>query len=422
MEDLLARGRPLEQGALSDVRVCDFGGQLAGAGATKLLAAFGAQIIRVEDPETRGQWDLLRRVGPFLDSRRGVDLGGGFNNHNVGKLGVTINLRTEEGRALLTRLLRECDVVTENFAAGVLEKLGFGYESLRSIRQDVIYVSNSGFGHTGPLRAFKTWGPIVQAVSGLTFSTGLPDSEPAGWGFSFMDHIAAYYMALVVLAALHDRAVTGEGQWIDLASTATGLAMLPTEILDATVNGRPGRRPDRPGGNRADFAQMCPHGVYPTDRQDRWIAIACREDRDWEALVDVIDERWARDPALATLAGRLVREDQLDGDIGEWSASHSGDALERNIRTAGVPVSVVKSPKERIDEDPELTAWGMFPWVDHKEIGEVRVEGVPVHLSETDWSITDAAPCLGEHNDLVFGGLLGLGAEELDRLRREGVI
>jgi benzylsuccinate CoA-transferase BbsF subunit len=422
VEDLSAETRPLERGALSHVRVCDFGGQLAGAGATKLLAAFGAQVIRVEDPETRGQWDLLRRVGPFLDDRRGVDLGGGFNNHNVGKLGVTINLRTEEGRALLTRLLLECDVVTENFAAGVLEKLGFGYESLRSIRHDVIYVSNSGFGHTGPLRAFKTWGPIVQAVSGLTFSTGLPGSEPAGWGFSFMDHIAAYYMALAVLAALHERAVTGAGQWIDLASTAAGLAMLPTEILDATVNHRPGRRPDRPGGNRADFSQMCPHGVYPTEREDRWIAIACRDDRDWQALVGVLDERWARDPVLVTLAGRLAKEDELDARIQGWSASNSGDALELSLRSVGVPVSVVKSPKERIDEDPELRAWGMFPWVDHKEIGEVRVEGIPVRLSETDWSITDAAPCLGEHNDQVFGGLLGLGAAELDRLRREGVI
>jgi crotonobetainyl-CoA:carnitine CoA-transferase CaiB-like acyl-CoA transferase len=237
-----------------------------------------------------------------------------------------------------------------------------------------------------------------------------------------MDHVAAYYMALVVLAALHDRSVSGGGQWIDLASTAAGLAMLPTEILDATVNGRRGRRPGRPGGNRADFAQMCPHGVYSTERQDRWIAIACRDDRDWQALVGIIGERWARDPALATLPGRLAREDQLDGNMGEWSASRSGDALELAIRSVGVPVSVVKSPNERIDQDPELAAWGMFPWVDHKEIGEVRVEGVPVHLSETDWSITDAAPCLGEHNEQVFGGLLGLGTEELDRLRREGVI
>ena len=135
-------------GALSHVRVCDFGGQLAGAGATKLLAMFGAEVIRVEDPKTQGSWDMMRLVGPYVDDRRGVDFGGGFNNHNVNKLGVTLNLKDEDGRALLARLLRECDVVTENFAAGVLERLGFGYEQLKAIRPDVIYVSNSGFGHS----------------------------------------------------------------------------------------------------------------------------------------------------------------------------------------------------------------------------------------------------------------------------------
>jgi benzylsuccinate CoA-transferase BbsF subunit len=409
-------------GALSHIRVCDFSGQLAGAGATKLLAAFGAEVIRVEDPVSRGTWDALRGVGPFLDERRGVDLGGGFNNHNVGKLGVTINLRMDEGRSLLTRLLRECDVVTENFAAGVLERLGFGYEVLQSIRQDMIYVSNSGFGHSGPLRTFKTWGPIVQALSGLTFSTGLPDSEPAGWGFSFMDHIAAYYMALVVLAAVHDRHITGQGQWIDLASTAAGLALFPTEILDASVNDRPGRSSGRPGGNRADFAEMCPHGVYPTSAEDRWIAIACRNDHDWHSLAALIGEPWAQDTRLAGLAGRLELQDHLDACLGSWSVRTAGDELEHALIAVDVPASVVKSPKERIDQDAELASWGLFPSVVHKAIGEVRVEGVPVHLSETDWSITEAGPCLGQHNELVFGELLGVGPEELERLRREGVI
>ena len=147
--------------ALSHLRICDFTGQLAGAGATKYLAAFGAQVIRIEDPVRRGRWDILRGLGPFKDERRGLDLGGAFNNHNVEKLGVTLNLRSERGRELLTELVKISDVVSENFAYGALERMGFSYEQLKSIRSDIIYVSNCGFGHTGPYHEFKTWGPIV---------------------------------------------------------------------------------------------------------------------------------------------------------------------------------------------------------------------------------------------------------------------
>ena len=409
-------------GALSHVRVCDFGGQLAGAGATKVLAMFGAEVIRVEDPTTQGRWDMMRVVGPYVDERRGVDLGGGFNNHNVNKLGVTIDLKADAGRELLTRLLGVCDVVTENFAAGVLERLGFGYEQLREIRPDVIYVSNSGFGHTGPYREFKTWGPIVQAVSGLTFTSGLPDAEPAGYGFSYMDHGAAAFMAIAVLAALHHREQTGEGQWIDLASTVAGLTLQRTAVLDWTVNGRPGRRAGEPNGNRADFAEMAPHGVYAAAGDDRWIALACRDDLDWQRLRDVFDDPAALEARFATLAGRLADEDDLDEIVGRWVREREPDRAAAAIVGAGVPASVVKSPAERIDHDPDLDTWGLFPSVRHPLIGDVRVEGLPLHLSETDWSADKGGPRLGEDNERILGELLGVAPDEVARLHADGVV
>ncbi len=408
--------------ALGHVRICDFGGQLAGAGATKLLAAFGAEVIRVEDPTTQGRWDMMRVVGPYVDERRGVDLGGGFNNHNVNKLGVTINLRAPDGPALLEKLLAKCDVVTENFAAGVLDRLGFGYEALARIKPDIIYVSNCGFGHTGPYRSFKTWGPVVQAVSGLTFTSGLPDEEPAGWGFSYMDHGAAGYMAIAILAALHHREVTGEGQWVDLASTATGITMQRTAVLDWTVNGRPSRRPGQPNGNHADFDAMAPHNIYAADGDDRWVALACRDDDDWHALRELLDDAAARATQFSTLQGRLEHQDALDEIVGRWVRSREASAAARDLVAAGVPASVVKSPQERIDEDPDLDTWGLFPTVDHPLMGEVRVEGVPLHFSATDWSIDKAAPLLGEDNDQIFRELLGLDEGELARLRTEGVV
>jgi benzylsuccinate CoA-transferase BbsF subunit len=407
--------------ALEHVRVCDFGGQLAGAGATKLLAMFGAEVIRVEDPTTQGRWDMMRVVGPYVDERRGVDFGGGFNNHNVNKLGVTIDLKAEEGRELLIRLLAVCDVVTENFAAGVLDRLGFGYDRLREIRPDVIYVSNSGFGHQGPYRDFKTWGPIVQAVSGLTFTTGLPDKEPAGYGFSYMDHGAAAFMAIAILAALHHRERTGEGQWVDLASTIAGLTLQRTAVLDWTVNRRPGRRPGEPNGNRADFAAMAPHGVYRAAGEDRWVAVACRDDDDWRRLHGVLAEPELGE-RFATLPGRLENEDELDEAIARWMRDRDAANAAAALVAAGVPASVVKSPRERIDEDPDVVAWGLFPTVHHPLIGDLRVEGVPVHLSETDWSADKGGPLLGEDNDRIFGDLLGIDADRLAHLRTEGVM
>jgi len=265
--------------ALSHIRICDFTGQLAGAGSTKWLAAFGAEVIRIEDPVKRGTWDILRTMPPFIDDRRGVDFGGGFNNHNVEKFGITLNLRTERGRELLYEIVKRSDVVAENFAAGVLARMGLPYEKMRALRPDIVYVSNCGFGHEGPYASFKTWGPIVQAVSGLTFSSGLPDREPAGWGYSFMDHTGAYVMAEAILFALLHRQRTGDGQWVDLSCTDAGLTLHGPALLDWTVNGRPMRRPRSPHSNRSEHPAMAPHGIYPAQGDDEWVAIACRTER-----------------------------------------------------------------------------------------------------------------------------------------------
>ena len=419
-------------GALGHIRICDFTGQLAGAGATKWLAAFGAEVIRIEDPVKRGTWDILRGAPPFVDERRGIDLGAGFNNHNVGKLGITLNLRTERAKELLAELVRRSDVVSENFAGGVLDRLGFGYDRLRELRPGIIYVSNSGFGHTGPYAAFKSWGPIAQAVSGLTFQSGLPDQPPAGWGYSYMDHTGGYYMATAILAALYHRARTGEGQWVDLSCSEAGAYLNGPAVLDWSVNGRPLRRDGQPHSNRSTSPAMAPHGIYPTASEapgidglgagDNWVAIACRHDADWGELVAEIGEPWAEDEAYATLAGRLAHQDELDDRMASWTRGRDRKALAAALLARGVPAAAVARPAERIDEDPAMAKWGLWPTVEHTAMGEVRVDGLPVHLSETDWRITEGGPCLGEDNDRVYGELLGLSADEIGELRSQGVI
>jgi crotonobetainyl-CoA:carnitine CoA-transferase CaiB-like acyl-CoA transferase len=409
-------------GPLDGIRICDLSGQLAGAGATRTLAAFGAEVIRVEDPVRQGKWDLLRGGPPFVDKRRGINLGGAFNNHNVGKLGVTINTRVEAGRNLLGRLVAVSDVVTENFSAEVMDRWGFGYERLRALRPDVIYVSNCGFGHTGPYRPFRSWGPIVQALCGLTWSVGLADRPSAGMGFSYMDHHGANFLAFAVLAALIHRDRTGEGQWVDMSTTEAGASLLGPDILDGSVNGTPSRRPGMPDSNRSHHPVMAPHGIYPAAGEDQWVAIACRDDHDWKSLADALGETWATDARWSTVTCRKQDEDELDALIGAWTSRRGKFDVQSQLLRSGVPSAAVQTPPERIDHDPSTQSWGLWPEVTHPEMGSVRVDGLPIHLSETDWQIAAAAPRLGEHNHQVFGELLGLSADEIERLEGDGVI
>jgi crotonobetainyl-CoA:carnitine CoA-transferase CaiB-like acyl-CoA transferase len=403
------------------VRICDFTGQLAGAGATKILAAFGAQVIRIEDPVTGGLWDILRSLGPYLDERRDRDVGGAFNNHNVEKLGITLNLRTERGRELFRELVKRCDVVTENFAAGVLARRGFAYPDLRAINEKIIYVSNCGFGHVGPYRDFKSWGPVVQAVCGLTFTSGLPGLPPAGWGFSYMDHGGAYFMAIAILMALIHRSRTGEGQWVDMSCTEAGATLNGPAMLDYTVNGRRMRREGSPDSNRAQFDEMAPHGVYPALGDDAWIAIACRDDRDWRSLAGAVGKpTWA--DRYASLPERLRARLEIDAELSQWTRSREASVGAEALQKTGVPAAAVQRPEQRIDQDRNTEAWGLWPTVLHSAMGKVRVEGLPIHLSRTDWRIERGAPCLGEHNERVYGELLGLSADDIRSLREEGTL
>ncbi len=413
---------PPKSAALQGIRICDLSGILAGAGATRILAAFGAQVIRVEDPSNQGRWDIVRGSAPYLDDRRGINLGGMFNNHNVEKLGITCNLRTDAGKELFLRLVSCSDVVTENFSAGVMERLGLGYEHLREVNERVIYVANSGFGATGPYSRFKTFGPIVQAMSGLTFNAGLPGHEPSGYGFSYMDHMGANFMAFAILAALVQRNRTGRGTAIDMSCTDAGLSLAGPGLLDAMVHDRPPRAAGELDTNADNFPPMAPHGIYPAAGDDSWVAIACRDDADWERLAPLLAHGAAADPRFATTASRLEHRGALEALVADWTSTRTAEAAEAAARSAGVPAARVASPEQRVDHDAATAEWGLWPTTRHTEIGEVRVDGMPMHLSETDWVIARGAPCLGEHNDFVYRELLGLSPDELDAFTAAGVV
>ena len=409
----------MSETALSAFRICDFTGQLAGAGATKWLAAFGADVIRIEDPVREGRWDILRGNPPFLDGQSGLDNGGGFNNHNTDKLGITLNLRTDKAKEILTEIIKVSDVVAENFAAGVLEKWGFSYDAMRAIKPDIIYVSNCGFGHVGPYSQFKTWGPIVQAISGLTYTSALPDQPPAGWGYSYMDHTGGYYMAMAIMLALLHKQNTGEGQWVDLACTEPAVTLNGPALLDWSVNGR-GLRDQNFNANRSQFAPMAPHGIYPCLGDDHWIAISCRDDNDWQQLAKLIDAPWTT--AFADADYRLSHQDQLDEHIAQWTQPQDKFHLQDRLRALPIPVAAVQKPKERIEDDATTNNFGLWPTVTQSAMGNVRVDGQPVHFSQTDWQQNRGAPCLSEHTREVLTRLLGYDDATIDQLYADGVL
>ncbi|MGI8550255.1 MAG: CaiB/BaiF CoA transferase family protein, partial [Dehalococcoidia bacterium] len=369
---------------LGGVRVVDFSWIVAGPQATRLLADYGAEVIRIE---YEGRLDSIRigMTSPPADPAS-PNGSGFFNNLNRNKRSVTLNLNHPRGIELLKQLIAVSDVVVENFSSRVMEQKGLSYETMAAINPGVIYLSLSGFGHVGRDRDYVTWGPTAQAVSGLTLMSGLPDSPPAGWGYSYLDHTAGYYGAMALLFALYERRRSGLGQYIDIAQIETGMVLAGPAILDAQVNGRAYRRPGNPPGNHASYPAVAPHNSYRcrpdlqhADAGDRWVAIAVFTDEEWQALCRVMDEpAWCHEARFAGNAGRLHDQADLDRLIESWTSGLDRYDVMYLCQAAGVPAGVVQDAADKQERDPQLAARNFYPEIDHAELGRHRFEGVPI--------------------------------------------
>jgi crotonobetainyl-CoA:carnitine CoA-transferase CaiB-like acyl-CoA transferase len=417
-------------GPLQGVTVTDFCWMGVGSLATRLLADFGATVIRIED---RNRLDMPRRL-PFYkedrvrsygeeDPNPDPNKGGNFNNYNRNKLGITLNMREPEGRQLVDRLISLSSVLSENFAPGVMERWGLTEAHVRARRPDIIYARMSGFGHSGPYANYRSYGPVVQAVCGLSHISGLPGREPSGWGLSYMDNQAAYYNSAAILMAIFARNRTGVGTDIDVSAVEAGIELLGPVLMDVAVNHRTTRRPDFPTGNRLEYPTAAPHGVYPSLGTDRWVAIAVFSEDEWGRLVRTIgDPAWASDPRFATLGERAQHQDALDEHLGAWTRTLTCHEAMDLLQAAGVRAGAVQTAGDVNESDPQMAFRGTFFEMDHPVIGEARFEGLPFvasHFSPDHWR---SAPLLGEDNAYVFGELLGLPDEEIEDLDRRGVI
>jgi len=401
-----------------------------GSVATRLLADFGAEVIKIED---RTRIDTPRKLPLYKGEQArnfgeevvgaDPDRGGLFNNYCRNKLGVTINMRTDAGRRLAERLVAASSVVTENFAPGVMERWGLTYERLTELRPDVIYARMSGYGHSGPQASYRSYGPVVQAVSGLSFVSGLPGREPSGWGLSYMDNQAAFYNSAAILMAIRRRAMTGRGTEIDVSAVETGIGLLGPVLLDVTVNGRVTRGQDYPTGNRLEHPDAAPHGIYPARGEDRWVAIAVFNDAEWSRFVEAIGRpQWALDERFGSQRSRWEHQDALDAAISGWTRGRDRHEITKLLQDAGVPAGAVQNAEDLNETDPQLEHRGVFFEMDHPVIGEARFEGVPIRFAGMSADNWRSGPLLGEDNEFVFRELLGVGADEYAELASAGVI
>ncbi|MGD9889960.1 MAG: CaiB/BaiF CoA transferase family protein [Dehalococcoidia bacterium] len=404
---------------LEGVRVCDLSWIVAGPTATRVLADFGAEVIRVEHGQAL---DAIRRAPPIVGEQPTANNSGMFNYFNRNKKSVLLNARHPMGMEVLRRLIASCDVVIENFSSRVMESWGLDYPQLQEINRRIVYCSISGFGHSGRDRDYGTWGPTAQALSGLTLMSGLPDLPPAGWGFSYLDHTAGYYAAIAVMMALHHRNHTGEGQHIDISQIETGMVLAGPAVLDFTVNGRGWRRPGMPPGNRSGLVPYAPHNTYRCAGDDRWIAITVRNDAEWQALVRAMGEpSWALDARYETTDGRSAHTEELDRRIEAWTSGQDDYGAMRILQAAGVPAGVCQKPEDKFEHDLQLKARGWWHEAAHEEIGPGVFDGLAPILSRTPARLRSAAPILGEHTYEVMREVVGITDDEFIELESAGV-
>lgn len=428
---LSPHGKPF---ALSGVRIIDFTWWLASGGAGRFLAAQGAEVIKVE---WKGRWDLrFSAIAPSREERDRAtapiqapptdspNRGGVFNDIHTGKLGISLNMQHPKGREILARLLEGANAVAEGFTAGVMERWGFGYERMRQLNPSIIYAQQSGLGAHGLYGHYRTTGQVAAAFAGIVELAGLPEPfPPSSIGYSYLDWFGAYNLATGLLAALYRQRLTGKGVHIDSSQVETGLYLAGSTILDWSANGRHWSR----YGNRSPYKPAAPHGAYRCQGQNRWIAIACFSEEEWQGLVRVLGQPgWSREPRFASLQSRLAHQEELDMRLAEATQDCADYALMESLQRAGVPAGVCQNAQDRYENDPQLKHLEWLTEVPHTEMGTWPMKEFPARFSETPThmgGITGrGAPCYGEDNDYVYGEILGLSSREIEELREQDVI
>ncbi len=427
--------------ALGQIRVADFTWWGVGPYVTKLLGMMGAEVIRIESAE---RIDPIRLAPPMKPGQFGVNTSGYWNNFNPGKLSITLNLTQQKGIEIAKKLIMKSDIVADNFTPRVMPKLGLGYDQLVDIKPGLIVLSMPVMGRDGPRSNFSAFGHQIAGLSGLNSISGFPGRPPSGTGNALADFgINPYQAATALLAALHYRNRTGKGQFIELAQYEATTCVLGTEILDYSVN----NRVQGPIRNRHPHA--APHGAYrckdeqrwtfkpllteqeakalsqnigsPPWAEERWCVIAVFTEEEWQGFCRAVgNPSWTENKKFSTLSKRKENEDELDCEIEKWTRKRTPEEVMHLLQKNGVAAGVIQNNEDLMEKDPHLRKRAFYQVREHPEMGTVTYDGLQFKFSESPGEI-ERAPLMGEHNEYVYGKILGMSEEEINQYTVDGI-
>jgi len=396
-------GLPLE-----GIRILDFTWVVAGPVATRILADHGAQVVKIErkNPPPLGN----RKVGLQCDLHRN-------------KVSLALNMAAPRGVEIARMLAAKSDLVMDNFSARVMRTWGMDYESLRAVKPDIICLSMSGLGHTGPRSSYVSYGPTLQALSGYTTLMADSNGEPAGYGYSYADMCGGYTGALAALIALWSRKRTGRGQFVDLSQFEAVTSVIGTSLMDISVN----NRVQEPFGYTSQESPSAPHGVYKCRAReqddDRWVAISVRSQPEWERLVRALgNPAWTDDPKFRTLYLRMRNREDLDSCLTGWTLERSAEDVMTILQAAQVAAGLVANGVDICQRDPQLKARGFWPTLKSAGDRTTHVTGIPFRISSGSGAIRSGGPEVGENGDYVLGEILGFSSAEREELLKAGIV
>lgn len=403
---------------LEDVRIVEMGQLIAMPAATKLLADMGAQVIRIESCT---RLELYRAISFYQNNSTGEywNRGANFYEQNRNKLGLTLDLNKPNGLNTLRELVSISDVFAQNFTPRVTKKFNLEYDDLRQIKPDIIVVSSTGYGYSGPWGEFGAIGYSTESASGLSYVTGYSGGPPELPEIPYADYVAAEHTVFAIMLALIHRSHTGQGQFIDVSQTETVSSTIPETLMDYTVNGRISGRM----GNQDPV--MAPHGCYPCLGDDKWIAIAVRNNAQWEALCQVLgNPSWGVEARFCEQESRWKHREELDAKLREITAHWDHLVLTHSLQERGVPAGAVLNNKELL-YDPHLQDRHFLETMSHPvstNMPPLPYSSRPWKMSETPGSSRHPAPVMGQHNKFVLSEVLGKSRSELKKLEQEEVI
>lgn len=390
---------------LRGLRVLDLTRVLAGPFATRILADFGAEVIKIQS----------KKIATGAESNTAPY----FCAWNRNKRSITMDLSHPEARELFLKLVTISDVVVENFSSRVMSNWDLNYDRLKEVNERLLMLSMSGMGQTGPWKDYVAFGPTLQSLGGLTYLTSYAQDNPMGLGYAYTDLVSGLYGAMAVLAALEYRDKSGQGQSIDLSEYEAVCTMIGPALMDAFAN----QNEILPKGNNADHILAAPYGCYKCSGEDRWCVIAVFSEEEWHAFCGVLgNPAWAKEDRFSSISMRKDNKEELDRRIEKWTAKQPAKSIVQSLQQAGVSAGVVQNAED-LANDPQLLARNFFVSVNHPAIGETKTDTSPINFINSSTKLPlKGSPLMGEANQYVYKELLGLSEDTIFSYIDRGII